>query len=115
MAKTPGDLFWDEIEKHNKKNAVDDAFEIGKVTSLDPLIVEIEGLPLYKSNLYINPYLLSWSEQVNITTSINDNHTMATINHESRLKVGALVVCYGIEYNEVGKTYQKYVVMEVVE
>ena len=117
MAKTPGDIFWDEIEKHRDKNKIDDPFEIGRVVSLDPLIIEIEGLPLYTNNLYINPYLLSWDESVNVTTSTNDNHshTIATIHHESKLKVGVSVACYGIEYNDVGKTYQKYTVLGVVE
>ena len=116
MTKSFGDRFWDEIDKQSKKNTTDDAFAIGEITSEDPLIIEIEGLPLYVNNLYINSYLLSWDESVNITTSTNDNHshTIATIHHDSKLRVGTPVACYGIEYNEVGKTYQKYVVMEVI-
>lgn len=117
MTKTYGDRFLDVVEGHNKKNKIDDPFEIGTVVAESPLTIEIEGLPLYRENLYINPYLLSWDETVNITTSINENHshTITTINHSSKLIVGVLVACYGIEYNEVGKTYQKYVVTEVVE
>jgi len=117
MSKTFGDKFWDEIESHSKKNKIDDAFEIGKVTSEGPLTIEIAGLLLYINNIYINPYLLSWDESVNVTTSTNDNHshTIATIHHESKLKVGVSVACYGIEYNDVGKTYQKYTVLGVVE
>lgn len=117
MAKTPGDIFWDEIEKHSKKNQIDDPFGIGKVVSENPLIIEIEGLYLYKDNLYINPHLLAWDEEVHAKTTTVDlhSHEVFLIHHYSKLKLGTHVACYGIDYNEVGKTYQKYVVMEVVE
>lgn len=117
MSKSFGDQFWDEIEKHRYKNKIDGPFEIGMVVSENPLVIEIEGLPLYRENLYINHYLLAWDESVNIATSTNNDHshTIFTIHHDSKLKLGSSVSCYGIEYNEIGKTYQKYVVLEVVE
>lgn len=117
MPKSFGDKFWDEIEKHRDKNKIDDPFEIGKVISEDPLIIEIEGLPLYRGNLYINPYLLAWEEEVNaITTTVAEhNHQIISIQHFSKLKENVHVVCYGIDYDEVIKSYQKYVVLEVVE
>lgn len=117
MAKSFGDNFWDEIESHRAKNKIDDPFEIGKVVSEDPLIIEIEGLPLYRDNLYINPHLLDWDEKVYAQTTVVDlhSHEIHSIHHYSKLKKDVHVACYGIDYNEVGKTYQKYVVLEVVE
>lgn len=117
MPKSFGDKFWDEIEKHRDKNKIDNPFEIGKVISEDPLIIEIEGLPLYRDNLYINPHLLAWEEEVKATTTTvaEHNHQIMIIKHFSKLKVGVHVACYGIDYNDVGKSYQKYVVLEVIE
>ncbi|NFO30941.1 DUF2577 domain-containing protein [Clostridium botulinum] len=114
---SPFDEFWNSIDSQQEKNMIDEPFEIGKVTSIDPLVIELEGLPLYKNNLYINPYLLEWDEKVNITTSINNehSHTISTIHHYSKLKKGTKVACYGIEYDDNGKTYQKYCVLEVIE
>ncbi|MBY6977142.1 DUF2577 domain-containing protein [Clostridium botulinum] len=111
------DEFWNSIDLQQKNNTIDEPFEIGKVTSIDPLVVELEGLPLYKKNLYINPHLLAWDEEVNITTSMNDkhSHTITTIHHRSKLKLGLNVACYGINYDEQVKTYQKYCVLEVLE
>ncbi|MBW6408960.1 DUF2577 domain-containing protein [Clostridium weizhouense] len=109
------DEFWNSIDLQQKKNTVEEPFKIAEVTSIDPLVVELEGLPLYKNNLYINPYLLAWYEEVNIITSTNDNHnhTISTIYHYSKLKIGSNVVCYGIEHN--GTEYQRYVVLGVIE
>ncbi|AGF56470.1 hypothetical protein B0P06_005261 [Clostridium saccharoperbutylacetonicum] len=117
MPKSFGDQFWEEIEKHRSKNKIDEPFEIGKVISEDPLIIEIEGLPLYRNNLYINPSLLPWDEEVKaITTTVSEhNHQIILIQHFSKLKIDSYVACYGIEYNDISKTYQKYVVLEVVQ
>jgi ankyrin repeat protein len=99
-----------------QKNIIEDGFTIGKVTNLDPLTIDVEGLPLYRSNLYINPYLLEWDEQVDITTSTVDNHshTITTIHHPSKLKNDNLVAMYGIEYDSDGKSYQRYCVFCVL-
>ncbi|NFS76577.1 DUF2577 domain-containing protein [Clostridium botulinum] len=114
---SPFDEFWNVIDNQQKKNMIDEPFEVGKVTSLDPLVIELEGLPLYKNNLYINPYLLAWDEEVNISTSVNNEHShnITIIHHYSKLKIGVKVVCYGIEYDKQGKTYQRYWVLEVIE
>ncbi|KFX58447.1 hypothetical protein KU40_05295 [Clostridium botulinum] len=109
------DEFWNSIDLQQKNNTIDEPFEIGKVTSIDPLVIELEGLPLYKNNLYINMYLLAWDEEVNISTSVSNehNHTISTIHHYSKLKIGSNVACYGIEHN--GIAYQRYIVLGVVE
>ncbi|AIY80938.1 hypothetical protein U728_1071 [Clostridium botulinum 202F] len=116
MMASSFDEFWNVIDNQQKKNMIDEPFEVGKVTSLDPLVIELEGLPLYRNNLYINPYLLAWDEEVNIKTSINNehSHTISIIQHHSKLKLGSNVACYGIGYDESGKTYQKYCVLGVI-
>jgi hypothetical protein len=112
-----GKMFLQAIDTQTQKNLIDDGFTIGKVVTLDPLTIDVEGLPLYRTNLYINPYLLEWDEQVDITTSTVDNHshTITTIHHPSKLKDGNLVAMYGIEYDSSGKSYQRYCVLNVLE
>jgi hypothetical protein len=92
--------FMDILDTHFEMNSIPDAFEIGQVTCLDPLTINVGGLPLYQDNLYINKYLLAWDETVDITTSTvdNHNHTISTIHHPSKLEIGNLVSMYGIEY-----------------
>ena len=104
------------MNTQQKKNTADAPMEIGRVTNLNPLTIEVEGLPLYENNLYINKYLLAWDEEVNITTSTNDNHnhTITTIHHPSKLQVGYYVGLYGLEWNKEGKTYQKYLLLNVI-
>lgn len=119
MPKSFGDKFWDEIEKHRDKNKIDTPFGIGRVTSVDPLIIELDGLPLYTKDLYINKHLLPWREYCTGLTTVGGSpahtHGLVYINHPSKLILESYVCMYGIDYNEVGKTYQKYVVLEVVE
>lgn len=114
--KSFGDFFWDSIDKQQNENTRDDPAEIGKVISLEPLVIEIDGTPLNSNRFYINPYLLAWDEKVNITTSsaLDHNHNISVINHPSKLQIGSYVYCYGIEYNSISKSYQKYIVLEVV-
>ncbi|NFT97979.1 DUF2577 domain-containing protein [Clostridium botulinum] len=111
------DEFWNSIDLQQKKNTVDEPFEVGKVTSLDPLVIPPDGLPLIRNNLSITPYLPALDEEVNIKTSINNehSHTISIIQHHSKLKLGSNVACYGIGYDESGKTYQKYCVLGVIE
>ncbi|WP_252238978.1 DUF2577 family protein [Clostridium sp. VAP51] len=114
---SPFDEFWNSIDSQQEKNMIDEPFGIGKVTSIDPLVIELEGLPLYKNNLYINPYLLAWDEEVNISTSVNNEHShnVTIIHHYSKLKVDVRVTYYGIDYDKQGETYQKYCVLGVIE
>lgn len=116
MPKSKAEIFLDMLNKQQQKNTKDEAMEIGKVTSLNPLVIEIEGLPLYSNNILINPYLLAWDEEVNITTSISSDHShnISTIHHNSKLQIGSNVYCYGAEYNSEGKSYQRYIVLEVI-
>ncbi len=117
MPKSRAEIFLGILNTQQEKNTKDEPMEIGKVISLEPLEIEIEGLPLYSNNILINPYLLEWNEEVNITTSIAADHThnISIIHHPSKLKIGSYVYCYGTEYNDAGKSYQKYIVLEVVK
>ena len=120
MAKTIGDEFLDFFDNRQKENTIDDAMSIGTITSLDPLIVNIDGLDLYENtNFTINPYLKSWTEEVNATTTIDGehphSHMLITIKHPSKLKLGTKVFCYGNEYEEISKSYQYYYVIGVIE
>jgi hypothetical protein len=111
-----GKMLLEAINVQAQKNLIDDGFTIGRVTNLDPLTIDVEGLPLYINNLYINKHLLEWDEQVNIDTSTVDNHshTITTIHHPSKLEIGNLVSMYGIEYDSSGKSYQRYCVLDVL-
>jgi ABC-type transport system substrate-binding protein len=106
------------IDTQFQKNQIDDGFEIGTITNIYPLTVEVDGLPLYKDNLYINKYLLEWDETVNIETSVNGNpshnHIINTIHHPSKLQIGCLVTLYGLEWDSDGKTYQKYCLLNIL-
>jgi hypothetical protein len=108
--------YLDVINAQFQKNAIDDGFTIGQIISLDPLTIEVEGLPLYESNLYINKYLLAWDETVNIETSVVDDHShsISIIHHPSKLIVGYSVALYGVEWDTDGKTYQKYCLLDVL-
>lgn len=110
--------FLNIMDIQQKNNTIDDPMEIGKITSISPLIVEVEGLPLYEGNLYINKYLLDWDETVDIITSANGTdshtHTITNIHHPSKLQIGYYVGLYGVEWNSVGKTYQKYHLIDVI-
>lgn len=118
MSKSFGDKFWDEIEKHRDKNKIDDPFGIGKVVSDKPLIIELDGLPLYENDIYINKHLLEWTEYCTGLTTVAGSpphsHGLVSIKHPSKLILGCHVALYGLDYNEVGKSYQKYVVLEVI-
>lgn len=117
MPESKAKIFLDILNKQQEKNTKDEAMEIGKVTSLEPLVIDIEGLPLYSSNILINPYLLAWDEEVNITTSIaaDHDHNISIIHHRSKLNIGSYVFMYGTEYNSEGKSYQRYIVLEVIK
>lgn len=111
-------MLLDCVDTQFQKNMIDDGFAIGKVTNIIPLTIEVEGLPLYSENLYINSYLLEWDETVNIETSVNGSpshsHTINVIHHPSRLQVGQSVALYGLEWNSDGKTYQRYCLLCVL-
>jgi hypothetical protein len=104
--------FFDVINSEQKDNTVDEPMEIGIVTNLSPLTIEVGGLPLYTSNLYINKYLLAWDE--NVTITYGDNTSQSVIHHPSKFQVGYYVGLYGLEWNEAGKTYQKYHVIDII-
>lgn len=109
--------FFEIFEKEQAKNTKDEPFAIGKIICIDPLIIQVGELPLYEKNLRINPYLLEWIETINITTSTNEghSHSIGTIVHQSKLVIDSYVACYGIEYSESSRCYQKYCVLEVLE
>lgn len=112
--------FYNILSKEFDNNRLDDPMVIGQVENINPLIINIGDLPLYEKNLYINKYLLEWDESVNIVTSTNGgeyshNHTISTIHHPSKLQIGCYVGLYGLEWNDKGKTYQKYHVIDIVK
>ena len=116
MAKNSGDLFLDFLDDYQKQTEKDEAVNIGKIINEVPLQVRIDGLVLDESDLMINPYLREYTEQVNaITTEVSEHsHTVVNITHLSKLKINKKVFCYGFEYDESSKTYQKYYVLEVM-
>ena len=79
--------------------------------------IKIDDLVLGESKLKINPYLKEWTEEVNAhtTTTLDHSHSVLSITHPTKLKKGKQVFCYGFEYNEESKSYQRYVVLEVIE
>jgi hypothetical protein len=106
----------ESMNKQFQKNSIEDGFTIGKVISIDPLTIDVEGLPLYEKDLNINKYLLAWDETVNITTStVNDHsHTINIIHHLSKFNINDSVAMYGIEYDDDGKSYQRYCVLAIL-
>lgn len=116
MARTIGDEYLDFFDSYKKSLDIDDAMDIGKVVNLEPLKIKIDGLVLDEDNLVINPYLKQWTETVNAhtTTNLDHSHTVINITHPSKLNINTKVFCYGFEYDEVAKTYQRYYVLEVV-
>ena len=119
MAKSIGERFVDIMNKNQKKNTIEDACVIGKIVSINPLIIDVNGLQLYKDDLLINKHLLEWEEVVNITTSINKEHShmITTIHHPSKLNIGDFVSLYGQEPDEVSErgSYQKYILQYVLK
>lgn len=83
---------------------------LGKIVSINPLQINYKNTPLNRNRLLISKHLLNWTETVESTTSIVDNHShdITTINHKSILNVGDTVVLYEIEKNK------KFLVLEVV-
>ena len=110
------ELFFEIFKKEQDRNTKDEPFVIGRVTSINPLIIQIEELSLYSKNLRINPYLLEWTETVNISTSTSEghSHSINTITHPSKLNIGSYVACYGIEYDSKYNEYKRYCVLEVI-
>lgn len=119
LARSIGDRFLDILSKNQQRNTIEDACSIGKVVSTNPLVIDVQGLQLTESELNINKHLLEWDETVNITTSLNDNHThtITTIHHPSKLNVGDYVSLYGQEPDEISSkgTYQKWILQFVLK
>lgn len=101
-----------------QKNTIDDGFCIGRVTNLEPFIVSLGDLPLYEDDLYIDKHLLPWREECKGLTTVAGSpphsHGLVYIDHPSKLHLGDYVVLYGLEWNPVGKTYQKYCLLNVL-
>ena len=115
--RTSYDEFWDYIDKNNKETFAEDAMFIGNIINIQPLQIKIDDLVLGESKLKINPYLKEWTEEVNAHTTENSlhSHSILTITHPSKLKIGKQVFCYGYEYNEDSKSYQKYIMLAIIE
>ena len=115
--RTSYDEFWDYIDKNNKETLAEDAMFIGNIINIQPLQIKIDDLVLGESKLKINPYLKEWTEEVNAHTTEDSSHShsILTITHPSKLKIGKQVFCYGYEYNEDSKSYQKYIILAIIE
>lgn len=111
--------FFEIFKDEQARNSKDEPFAIGKVTSVNPLIIKVGELLLYEKNLKVNPHLREWKEYVSGLTTVNGyhphDHGMVYIIHPNKLVVGRNVACYGIEYSESSGCYQKYCVLEVLE
>lgn len=115
--KNAFDTFWDEQQKFILNTIPDDAMSIGTVISLSPLKIKIDDLQLTENNFSINPYLLEYTEEVNMTTTTNGepphSHQIISITHPTKLKLYSKVLCYGSGYDHYSG-YQYYYVLEVV-
>ena len=113
-----GDFFWDSVDRQQMKNTKDENMEIGKVINENPLIVKVDGLNLFSKDLYINPHLLDWDEPVHAyTTYAGDplhRHEVLEIHHYNKLKVGVYVQLYGIEWDDKAKSYQRYILSNLL-
>jgi hypothetical protein len=80
---------WEEGMFQHMENTSNDYIdikedEIGRVISINPLQISVEGLPLTKDNIYINPTLLEHTMEVTtLTGTIGDSQT--TISNGSIL------------------------------
>lgn len=103
------------MTRNQRKNTLEDAFTIGKVISVNPLIVDVQGLPLNGNDISINKYLLAWDEKVTITDV--DNTYSRTIHHPCKLNINDYVGLYGLEpdSNSAKGTYQKYILQYVIK
>ena len=119
MAKTNGELFVELMENSIKSNRIEDAMNIGKVINLSPITIKIGELIIYPKDYTINPYLLPWREYCDGLTEVGGSpphtHGMVYIDHPSKIKFNSLVTCYGIDWDEESKSYQKYLILEVIK
>lgn len=119
MPLSNGERLLNIMTKNQRRNTLEDAFTIGKIISVNPLIVDVGGLQLTERNITINKFLLEWDETVDITTSTNDSHshTITTIHHPTKLNIGDYVSLYGQSPDEQSAkgSYQKYVLQYVLK
>ena len=105
------------MDNNNSFNKLEDGFCIGTITSVNPLIVTVQSLPLYEEDFLIPYYLQEWTEEVNAETTTNDDHSHSIIHitHPSKFQVNRKVFLYGIEpdNNNVHGNYQRYVILGV--
>ena len=103
------------MTRNQRKNTLEDAFTKGKIISVNPLIIDVQGLALNENDLDINKYLLAWDEEVIISDSY-DSYSR-TIHHPSKLHVGDYVGLYGLnpDSNTAKGTYQKYILEYVLK
>lgn len=107
------------ISDEQRRNIIPDALCFGKIENVNPLCILVNGkLPLYSENLIIPSDVLEHTEKVYARTSTNGehshNHTVTEITFPSQLEIGKFVVLYGLQYREISKSYQKYILMKVV-
>ena len=119
MAKTKGDMFLDLFENTINRTRIEDAMYIGIVVNMSPIRIKIGELILEEEDFTINPYLLPWREYCDGLTKEGGypthTHGMVYLDHPCKFKLGSEVTCYGMNWDDSGKTYQNYLVLEVIK
>lgn len=120
MANKIQDKLRSMMRNEQTKNAIPDALCFGRIVQENPIVIMLnDKIPLEINDLIIPEDLLEHTEQVTATTSTNGgtyshSHTVTSITFPSKLKEGKLVVLYGLQYKEISRTYQKYLVLKVI-
>lgn len=100
---------WEEkilsrIEKTSSDNIDVKEFQIGKIITVDPLVINLDGLPLYNENLYINTNLLEYTREfTTLTGTIGDSAmtiSNGSINFKTQLIENSYVLLREMEENK---------------
>lgn len=79
---------------------------LGKVSCINPILVQIGDLQLDKDDLYINKTLLEYNRDINLSITVaSDTVVVNSLPCKTLLKTDSIVVLYPIENN------QKYIVL----
>lgn len=100
---------WEEkllgrIEKTSSDNIDIKEFQIGKIITIDPLVINLDGLPLYNENLYINSNLLEHTREFTTLTGTVGDSTMiisnGSINFKAQLVENSYVLLREMTQNK---------------
>lgn len=99
---------WEEMMMQNTEKAAENHIDIketflGRVVSVNPLQVNIKGLPLESENLVINENLLDHKIEFNkfhgTIDDVSKTYSNGYIEVKSPLKVGDFVICREMHNN----------------